>query len=80
MTTLHVDQMTVRRQGDRITVYIPMTIKKRGGRKEIILPEGLAPADSPAAGSTPRPYATTHSCWANVRQAAPPWRPKSPRF
>jgi hypothetical protein len=48
MTTLHVDQMTVRRDGDRITVYIPMTLKKRGGRKEIILPEGLAPNGSPA--------------------------------
>jgi len=47
MTTLHVDQLTVRRQGDRITVHIPMTMKKRGGRKEIILPEGLAPQGSP---------------------------------
>ena len=49
MTTLHVDQLTVRRQGDRITVHIPMTMKKRGGRKEIILPEGLAQRDSPAS-------------------------------
>jgi len=48
MTTLHVDQLTVRRHGNRITVHIPMTMKKRGGRKEIILPEGLAPQDSPA--------------------------------
>ncbi len=48
MTTLHVDQLTVRRDGDRITVHIPMTMKKRGGRKEIILPEGIAPNGSPA--------------------------------
>jgi hypothetical protein len=48
MTTLHVDQMTVRRDGDRITVHIPMTLKKRGGRKEIILQEGVAPVGSPA--------------------------------
>jgi hypothetical protein len=48
MTTLHVDQMTVRRDGDRITVHIPMTMKKRGGRKEVILPEGFAPQGSPA--------------------------------
>jgi len=48
MTTLLVDQMTVRRDGDRITVHIPMVMKKRGGRKEIILPEGFAPQGSPA--------------------------------
>ena len=48
MTTLHVDQLTVHREGDRITVHIPMTMKKRGGRKEILLPEGLAPEGSPA--------------------------------
>ena len=48
MTTLHIDQLTVRRQGDRITVHIPMTMKKRGGRKEILLPEGLASEGSPA--------------------------------
>lgn len=48
MTTLLVDQLTVRRQGDRITVHIPMVMKKRGGRKEIILPDGVAPANSPA--------------------------------
>jgi len=48
MTTLLVDQLTVCRQGDRITVHIPMVMKKRGGRKEIILPDGVAPAQSPA--------------------------------
>ncbi|MEI7832818.1 MAG: hypothetical protein WCJ56_06455 [bacterium] len=51
MTTIHVDQMTVRRNGERITVSIPITLKVRGGRKEIILPEGLAPDDSPASKS-----------------------------
>jgi len=48
MTTLLVDQMTVRQQGERITVHIPMMLKVRGGRKEIILPDGVAPMDSPA--------------------------------
>jgi len=48
MTTLLVDQMTVRRDGERITVHIPMAMKVRAGRKEIILPDGLAPDDSPA--------------------------------
>lgn len=48
MTTLHVDRMTVHRHGDRISVYIPMTLKVRGGRKEIILPDGLLPDNSPA--------------------------------
>jgi hypothetical protein len=51
MTTLLVDQMTVRRNGDHITVHIPMTLKKRGGRKEIILPDALVPEDSPAIKS-----------------------------
>lgn len=46
--TLHVDQMTVRRDGERITVCIPMTLKVRGGRKEVILPEGMAPEGSSA--------------------------------
>ena len=45
---LHVDQLTIHREGDLIIVTIPMTLKKRGGRKEIILPEGLVPEDSPA--------------------------------
>ena len=48
MTTLLVDQMTVRRDGERITVHIPMALKVRAGRKEIILPDGLSPDDSPA--------------------------------
>lgn len=46
--TLHVDQMTISRTGEQIIVHIPMTLKVRGGRKEIILPEGLAPEGSPA--------------------------------
>jgi hypothetical protein len=48
MTTLHMDRMTVHREGDQLMVFIPMTLKTRGGRKEIILPDGLAPPDSPA--------------------------------
>jgi hypothetical protein len=45
---LHIDQLTIHREGDLVIVTIPMTLKKRGGRKEIILPEGLVPGDSPA--------------------------------
>jgi hypothetical protein len=45
---LYVDQLTIHREGDLIIVTIPMTLKKRGGRKEIILPEGMVPEDSPA--------------------------------
>lgn len=46
--TLHVDQMTISREGEQIVVHIPMTLKVRGGRKEIILPEGVLSEDSPA--------------------------------
>lgn len=49
--TLHVDQLTVRRDGERITVCIPMTLKVRGGRKEVILPDELVPENSPAKKS-----------------------------
>jgi hypothetical protein len=45
---LHIDQLTIHREGDLVIVTIPMTLKKRGGRKEIILPEGLVPEGSPA--------------------------------
>lgn len=31
---------TIRRDGDCIVVHIPMTFKRRGGRKEIIVPQG----------------------------------------
>lgn len=48
MVSLLVDQMTVRRDGERITVHIPMRLKVRGGRKEIILPDGLLSDNSPA--------------------------------
>lgn len=50
--TLHVDQMSISREGEHIIVHIPMTLKVRGGRKEIILPEGVVPADSPAEKNT----------------------------
>jgi hypothetical protein len=46
--TLHVDQMSISRENGQIIVHIPMTLKVRGGRKEIILPDGLAPEGTPA--------------------------------
>ena len=41
---------TVRRDGDAIVIDIPMTLRHRGGRKEIVLPPGIAPAAKSAAG------------------------------
>ena len=35
------EKITVQRDGDNLRIRIPMQFKKRGGRKEIIMPEGL---------------------------------------
>jgi len=35
------EKITVHHEGENIRIRIPMHFKKRGGRKEIILPEGL---------------------------------------
>ena len=32
---------TVRREGETLVIRNPMELKRRGGRKEIIVPEGL---------------------------------------
>lgn len=32
--------VTVSRDGDAITVHVPLTFAKRGGRKQIVLPDG----------------------------------------
>jgi hypothetical protein len=48
MNTLLTDQMTIQRHEGRITVRIPMELKVRGGRKEVILPDHLLPEQSPA--------------------------------
>ena len=34
-------------EGNAIVIRLPMALKKRGGRKEIILPAGTDPAESP---------------------------------
>jgi len=34
------EKPTITRDGDCIVVHIPMTFKRRGGRKEIIVPQG----------------------------------------
>lgn len=45
---------TVRRDGDAIVIDIPMALRHRGGRKEIVLPPGVAPAaESAAREATP---------------------------
>lgn len=43
-------EATVRRDGDAIVIDIPMALRHRGGRKEIVLPPGVAPAAKSAAG------------------------------
>lgn len=53
--TLHVTQLTISREADRVIVHIPMTLKVRGGRKAIILPDGLVPATSPASTPSTQP-------------------------
>ena len=45
------ERPTVERDGDQLVIRVPMKFKKRGGRKEIIVPEGLSgaqPRKSPA--------------------------------
>ena len=45
---------TVRRDGNAIVIDIPMALRHRGGRKEIVLPPGVAPAaESAAREATP---------------------------
>jgi hypothetical protein len=41
---------TVRRDGDAIVIDVPMALRHRGGRKEIVLPPGVAPVAESAAG------------------------------
>ena len=41
---------TVRHDGDAIVIDIPMALRHRGGRKEIVLPPGVAPVAENAAG------------------------------
>lgn len=37
------DKITLQRDGENIRIHIPLKFKKRGGRKEIITPDGLPP-------------------------------------
>ena len=43
----------VHRDGDAVVIRIPMQLKSRRGRKEIIVPEGLPGAGSKAAAQEP---------------------------
>ena len=49
--TLHVDQMSISREDGQIIVHIPMTLKVRIWRKEIILPDAIVPDETPACKS-----------------------------
>jgi hypothetical protein len=48
------EKITVRRDGETIRIHIPMKFKRRGGRKEIIVPENL-PAHPPGRTAYQRP-------------------------
>ena len=44
------DGVTIEHEGDCLVIHIPMAFKKRGGRKEIVLPDGTAPTtDEPTS-------------------------------
>jgi len=43
-------EAAIRRDGDAIVIDIPMALRHRGGRKEIVLPPGVAPVMESAAG------------------------------
>lgn len=52
------ERPTVTREGDILVIHIPMTFKKRGGRKEIIVPEGLSGSGRPSRSPTQEPLVT----------------------
>lgn len=39
------DKITLQRDGENLRIHIPLKFKKRGGRKEIIMPDGLLPVE-----------------------------------
>ncbi len=41
------ERVTIEREGDDLVIRIPMQLKRRGGRKEIIVPEGLPQSGAP---------------------------------
>jgi len=47
---------TVRRDGDAIVIDVPMDLRRRCGRKEIVLPKGVVPA-RPTDDRPPTPLA-----------------------
>ena len=47
---------TVRRDGDAIVIDIPMNLRRRSGRKEVVLPPGVTTA-SAAPAKRPSPLA-----------------------
>ena len=48
---------TVRRDGDAIVIDVPMALRHRGGRKEIVLPPGVAPVAESAVADEAAPTA-----------------------
>jgi len=49
-------EATVRRDGDAIVIDIPMDLRRRSGRKEIVLPDGVV-AENIAPAKPPTPLA-----------------------
>jgi hypothetical protein len=45
------ERVRVERNGETLVIHIPMQLKKRGGRKEIIVPEGLPGAGEPRSAA-----------------------------
>jgi hypothetical protein len=43
------DRASLEREGEEIVIRIPMLLKKRGGRKEVIVPDGFEDAAEPRA-------------------------------
>ncbi len=43
----HADGPTVEQDGDQVVIRVPMKFRKRGGRTQIIVPEGLASPTRP---------------------------------
>jgi len=53
-----IGKPTVHRDGDAIVIDIPMALRHRAGRKEIVLPPGVAPvADNDREDAPPNPLA-----------------------
>ena len=64
---------TVSADGETITVHIPMTFKKRGGRKLVVTPDGAEWAPRPRGANVKAlARAAGGRCWTSARSRR--WR------